>query len=193
MIQQITREMFKLYERKRIVWMNDVLEDYLGAVCHIETIENSIIVSPSTDWTNFTAVKAEKPREEPEEGKREGGERWRERKETGDRSESTKERSIRESYRSHRHRSRSSSASRSRSRSRSQSRSHSHSKPHSHSRRHSHRHHHHHFSFCYSKHELFSAIAVSWPFNTAECIMRCKCAMVLGHDGREAGLPWNRV
>ena len=28
------------------------------SVCHIETIQNSVIVSPSTDWTNFTAGKA---------------------------------------------------------------------------------------------------------------------------------------
>lgn len=147
-IQQITREMFKLYERKRIEWLDEAEQGKEPSVCHIETIENSVLVSPSTDWTNYSAGitgnsgKRETWREEKEE--EEGGEEGRRerRREREERNESINEKSNRERHRHHRHRSRSPSESRSR------SRSHSYSKSHSHSRRHSHRQHHHHFSFC---------------------------------------------
>ena len=147
-IQQITREMFKLYERKRIEWLDEAEQGKEPSVCHIETIENSVLVSPNTDWTNYSAGitgnsgKRETWREEKEE--EEGGEEGRRerRREREERNESINEKSNRERHRHHRHRSRSPSESRSR------SRSHSYSKSHSHSRRHSHRQHHHHFSFC---------------------------------------------
>ena len=81
--------MFKLYERKRIGWLGDVEEARERSVCHIETIENSVIVSPSTDWTNFTAGKAgnSEKLERRREGEEEEEERRRERRRGGEEEE----------------------------------------------------------------------------------------------------------